>query len=351
MAAAANINTPSYLLGSGQGDLVAQGTGWTYRRGLDTNPQTIGQVSNWQVRSDVGFTSTSDNTGRRQVINLQGNGGINPLDADQGNTINAGAGADLVLAGTGADLVHGDAGDDLIYGLAGADALYGDAGADTIYGDGSTTVGFLTSTPLTQHGDDLISGGEGNDRLVGEGGSDVLLGGAGNDQLVGDQDRAVLDVAVHGDDFLDGGLGNDLLVGFGGNDTLYGGEGNDQLNGDANVTQLAGQFHGNDYLDGEGGDDVLFGGGKDDTLYGGAGDDTLDGGKGNDVLAIGGEVFTIDLIACHVSKQGFVATFGGKNRAFRRFKGTKSVNWQMHNAAAKYDFNTEAIGPAWRSQT
>ena len=151
------INTPSasYLLGSGQGSLVAQGTGWTYRRSLDAN----GQVSNWQVRSDVGFTSTSDNTGRRQLVNLQGDGGINPLDADQGNTINAGGGADLVLAGTGADLVHGDEGDDLIYGLAGSDALYGDAGADTIYGDGSTTTGFLTSTPLTQHGDDLISGG------------------------------------------------------------------------------------------------------------------------------------------------------------------------------------------------
>jgi Ca2+-binding RTX toxin-like protein len=66
-----------------------------------------------------------------------------------------------------------------------------------------------------------LSGGAGNDLLVGGPGDDVLDGGQGNDVLLG----------RNGDDLLIGGPGNDLLAGGPGNDVLIGGQGNDMILG------------------------------------------------------------------------------------------------------------------------
>ncbi len=57
-------------------------------------------------------------------------------------------------------------------------------------------------------GDDVVTGGSGDDQLYGNHGSDTLSGGAGDDELLGGQD-------------------NDTLSGGKGDDTLYGGTGND----------------------------------------------------------------------------------------------------------------------------
>ena len=70
-------------------------------------------------------------------------------------------------------------------------------------------------------GNDLISGGSGDDRIFGEDGSDVILGLSGNDHLDGGA----------GDDFLFGGLDNDVLIGGLGDDWLFGGSGLDDLDG------------------------------------------------------------------------------------------------------------------------
>lgn len=77
-----------------------------------------------------------------------------------------------------------------------------------------------------------------------------------------------------GQDEMDGGDGNDRLFGQGGNDDLDGGRGNDLLDGG----------EGADDLDGELGNDTLVGGAGADTLKGGAGDDALIGGTGADVF-------------------------------------------------------------------
>ena len=53
----------------------------------------------------------------------------------------------------------------------------------------------------------------GNDVLTGGNGNDVICGGAGNDTLTCD----------NGDDVLSGGFGNDTLNGANGEDTLIGG--------------------------------------------------------------------------------------------------------------------------------
>ena len=148
-----------------------------------------------------------------------------------------------------------------------------------------------------------VSGGEGNDILIGGLGDDHISGGGGNDIILGgpgvvthsDPEVLLLDEAVivgsiplagpgvpHGDaavveallgadlTLLEGGTdpqallldllpdGNDVLSGGEGNDALYGGRGNDTLAGDA----------GNDFLSGGTGDDSLDGGAGNDTLVG-----------------------------------------------------------------------------------
>lgn len=77
-------------------------------------------------------------------------------------------------------------------------------------------------------GNDVISGGSGDDRLFGEGGCDILLGHSGNDLLDGGD----------GDDLLFGGLGADVLLGGDGDDWLFGGPGVDHLDGGAGRNRL-----------------------------------------------------------------------------------------------------------------
>lgn len=193
-------------------------------------------------------------------------------------------------------------------------------------------------------GDDVLTGGDGNDRLFGRDGDDVLNGGDGRDVLYGGD----------GNDVLDGGAGDDRLYGHSGNDVLNGGDGNDvatfnyrpttgnvtldasdttrwkqnddgtwqsgtgdgfvyqrfwvDLDGDGvgggvdangleirdtddeydyftniKIFRLYGH-DGNDVLTGADGDDFLSGGAGNDVLTGGAGDDRLWGDDGNDLL-------------------------------------------------------------------
>ncbi|WP_369056006.1 ExeM/NucH family extracellular endonuclease [Kineococcus terrestris] len=77
-----------------------------------------------------------------------------------------------------------------------------------------------------------------------------------------------------GDDVLTGTNGRDVIVGLGGNDRISGGNGDDVVCGGA----------GNDTVSGGNGDDVLLGGFGDDRLAGENGDDALVGGPGTDVL-------------------------------------------------------------------
>ncbi|MBC7819265.1 MAG: hypothetical protein IAG10_20455, partial [Planctomycetaceae bacterium] len=133
-----------------------------------------------------------------------------------------------------------------------------------------------------------ISGGEGTDRLnFGACTTDVSVslrdglaefagtakqiaefenvsGGAGNDTLIGDDNVNALN----------GGVGNDSLHGLGADDLLIGGEGHDRLRGGA----------GNDSLDGGGGNDAIFGEANDDTISLSFGDDSINGGSGIDLL-------------------------------------------------------------------
>ena len=91
-----------------------------------------------------------------------------------------------------------------------------------------------------------------------EDGHDVVTGGSGNDLLVGG----------NGTDRISGNQGNDLIRGGGGSDYLYGNAGDDIVLGDS----------GDDYLEGSVGRDILIGGTGIDRAFGGSGEDLLIGG-------------------------------------------------------------------------
>lgn len=162
--------------------------------------------------------------------------------------------------------------------------------------------------------DDVMSGGDGDDRMYGGSGNDVMHGDAGNDRVDGGSGDDVL-AGDAGDDELHGGSGNDLLLAAGGGRDIYdGGSGFDTLSfagvsgnikvdlgkGVATVGDGAGHVlasatlksiesvvggSGNDSIIGSSHADTLVGGAGNDWLRGKAGADTLTGGEGRDTFA------------------------------------------------------------------
>lgn len=105
----------------------------------------------------------------------------------------------------------------------------------------------------------------------------IVVDARGGDDLVLILPMVAFATEIHG------GAGDDLLSGGGGNDRIFGGEGNDLIFGHAGDDHLDGG-DGDDWLFGGQGADVLRGGLGDDWLFGGPGHDDLDGGVGDDRL-------------------------------------------------------------------
>ncbi len=185
----------------------------------------------------------------------------------------------LIAGGTGDNRMVGDATDDVMAAGAGNDTLDGAGGADRAYG---------------QAGNDLVGGGVGNDSLFGNLGNDTVMGGAGNDSMKAQTDDDIImgeggnDTAFGGgnNDSIDGGADSDVLNGNSGFDTVLGGAGNDTLRGQGGRDSLNGG-DGNDLLLGMQGFDTLVGGNGNDTLIGGPANDTLTGGGGVDTFTFG----------------------------------------------------------------
>jgi Ca2+-binding RTX toxin-like protein len=193
--------------------------------------------------------------------------------------------------------------------FAALENLTGGSGNDVLVGDDSANV--LTGNA----GNDTLSGEGGADRLVGGDGDDLLAGGAGNDQYLGDAGTNTADFAsatngvnvnlttnvasgegsdvlagivnVNGsrfNDSINGDANNNVLNGRAGNDTINGRAGDDTVNGGSGVDELNGNG-GNDGVNGGSGNDAVRGATGDDRLQGGPGNDFLGGGRGNDSLS------------------------------------------------------------------
>ena len=119
-------------------------------------------------------------------------------------------------AGRGNDHVHVDA------NVMVASHLTGGVGNDILVGGG------LDDYLRGMQGKDSLSGGDGDDILDGAQAMDVLTGGAGGDRLLGGD----------GLDVLDGGLGIDSITGGRGLDWLTGGDGADIFIGGDRVREL-----------------------------------------------------------------------------------------------------------------
>ena len=200
-----------------------------------------------------------------------------------------GLGGNDNLSGLGGnDVLDGGDGNDVVRGGAGADQLNGGLGIDTVtYSDSTVgvTVNLLTLTGQggDAQGDNIsnfenVTGGQGNDTLlgssrantlIGSNGDDVLRGAGGADHLDG---SAGFDTAVYSESTIGVTISLTTGTGSGGNaqgdvltsiESVIGGTGNDVLIGSSHADTLSGNF-GNDVIRGDGGHDTLSGGGGAD---------------------------------------------------------------------------------------
>jgi Ca2+-binding RTX toxin-like protein len=182
-----------------------------------------------------------------------------------GETLDGGAGNDLIFGGDGNDVLYGDGGNDTLDGGTGADIF--------VFGRGDgrdTVIGF----PDGQQDSLRLGGGIGlADVSVRAEGSDLIVSIDGTSDSVrlagylgqGPQDRPRIE-------FADGAVWDGAAIDrklFPTDDSLF---------------DLPGQGA---TIDGGAGNDVVFGADGDDVLYGDAGNDTLDGGTGSDTFVFG----------------------------------------------------------------
>lgn len=208
------------------------------------------------------------------------------------------------------DKLIGDAGNNTIEGGGGDDFLDGGAGNDTVSYAGAsagvTTALFLATQfntvgagkdtlanfenvigsafDDTLFGDDkfnVISGGEGNDIVVGRAGADALDGGAGSKDLL-----------IYSDDV----KGVTVTLGAAGAQTTASGPAGSQAAGDKIMNFE--QVRGGDA------DDKLVGNELDNALNGNGGDDFIQGGKGADVLEGGSHASSGDTLSYANSSSG-----------------------------------------------
>lgn len=226
------------------------------------------------------------------------------VNAGDGNsTIVGGGGNDSLYGNNGVDRIWGGGGDDTLVGGLSYDYFYGGPGADTFVGGASyDEVNYADATV----GVSVTLDGIANDGAPGEGDNvgvdcEHITGGAGDDTLVGNGALNMI-VGNGGDDWIDGGGGNDSLHGNDGDDTIYGGAGGDSISahagnnvvyaGDGADTVSGGA--GADAFHGEGGNDSMIGYGGNDSLYGGDGNDKLLGDLGHDVVSGGNDDDTVN---------------------------------------------------------
>jgi Ca2+-binding RTX toxin-like protein len=248
--------------------------------------------------------------------------------------------------------ITGGSGDDTLVGTALPEIISGGSGNDLIRGLGGTDDAYGGL------GNDTLEGGAGNDRLSGDDGRDSLLGGIGNDELFG-------------------GAGSDTLLGGDGNDQLYPGSGNDSVDGGSGVDTAAysldpgsigvvsnlstGLSSGDgwsgtlvrvenlfgssfsDKLTGDGGANELYGNGGDDTLTGGGGADSLYGGKGSDTVVFAGK--RLDYLVgydARTDSYAIVDSVGGRDG----FVVAREVEWFKFSDGLKSIAESEAAAMA-----
>jgi len=201
----------------------------------------------------------------------------------------------IVVPSHGQQVIAGKGGNDRIVAKRNHDTICGGDGDDVIVaGQGADKV-------WGGPGDDVISTGRGKDRVRGEDDDDSITAGAGGDKLYGDEGDDSIDgdtgkdqiYGGEGDDSINSGPGGDSVYGEGGNDSLQGDAGGDSIHGDSGDDRVYGELQddhlygddGNDLLIGDQGIDHINGGPGSDWMRGGTNQDDYDGGSGSDTVS------------------------------------------------------------------
>ena len=260
------------LTGSDVGDDILEGdAGNDYLFGAGGNDLVDGGPGSDDLQGSGGFDTVDYRARTAPVFVTVGDGASN--DGEAGELDNVGAGIYRVLGGKGNDVLTGSPGLETLEGGAGNDVLDGGLGGDTLIGGpGNDTADYSSRTTdlyvdINMFSDD----GEAFELDFVDATVENVTGGSGNDFMVGSAFANILR----------GGGGNDNLTGEGGNDTLYGDAGDDSLLGGLGADKLYGGA-GGDVLDGEAGADTFTAGGGNDFLYNNDGvAETVNCGPGN----------------------------------------------------------------------
>jgi serralysin len=346
------------------------GANMSYHRGNDAYllPLENDAGTSWSCIWDAAGSDTvsAGNTSKAVIINLgpapllgaHAGGYISQVKGIRGGfTIANGVTIENATGGNGADSLTGNSKNNYLSGRAGNDTLLGGGGDDKLSGglgndrlDGGTGSDTATYSKLTvainasltrktslttsQSGKDVfvsienLTGGSGNDRLVGDAGKNVLSGGKGNDTLNG----------AAGDDTMQGGSGNDLYVIGSTRDKISESinAGNDSVTSSVSVSSSGADFGRAAYIGknvevitltgahaafitandlkntitGNSGINFIKGGGGSDTINAGAGNDTINGGSGADLMAggTGNDTYIIDNARDNISERSDAGT-------------------------------------------
>lgn len=228
------------------GGLLVGGIGSSGDDDTDTTPQpevgdaqsgtSVGEELAGTLLGDLllglGGPDTIEGLGGDDVV--AGEFGFDMLTGDAGNDIVLGGGGnDLVDGAEGRDLLYGGSGNDTISGGDGNDLMFGSSGADSMQGgDGNDTMVGLEYDEIAA---DLI--------VTAQTLQEDIQAAFGNVVTQGQLDRVSTAVTSgsageRGADVLQGGLGNDRLIGDEG-DTMSGGEGTDGFGVNYNPSDAA----------------------------------------------------------------------------------------------------------------
>ena len=271
---------PTKLEGGSGDDLLVGGGSYDVLDGGPGSDELIGGPG--RDRADYSSRTAPLNVTLDGAANDGEVGEVDDVDVEE---VVGGAGNDHLTGSALPDRLLGGAGDDTLDGLAGGDTLVGGPDDDVHNGgDGSDVL----VAGAAGDGEDEFNGGAGPFDEVSYAARTtavtVDLDGVADDGASGERDNADVE-------WVTGGTGNDWLIGNDGPNLLTGGGGQDFLGGHAgNDTLLAGA--GNDVANGNDGNDAINGGPGADFLFGAAGDDALnafDGiGANDDLVGVDG---------------------------------------------------------------
>jgi Ca2+-binding RTX toxin-like protein len=225
--------------------------------------------------------------GKITIQNFRNGAALNPNSAVE--TIQFSDGSSVNLAG-----LKFDANGVLL--AASTDTLTAPAEDFIVSNAATLSGGFGDDTLVGGAGANTLQGGDGDDMLIGGLGSDVLQGGAGVDtaNYVGSDGTTGVTVNLSANFAIGGEAAGDTfnsienIIGSHLGDTLTGNDADNVIKGNRGNDVISGGIGASVYTDGKGAD-VLIGDDGNDTLKGGVHEDNLDGGADNDVLEGGGD--------------------------------------------------------------